>query len=42
MDDVTKNAHDKANVTAKQPGDLPGCTASSDFLKYYDKSIDDY
>jgi len=42
IDDSIKNAHDKANVTAAQPGDLPGYDGISDYLKYYDKSMDNY
>ena len=40
--DPEKNAHDKANAAARQPGDFPGSTSASDFLKYYDKDPNDY
>ncbi len=42
MDNTEKNAHDKANAVAPQPGDLEECPAFSDFLKYYDKDPNDY
>ena len=35
-----KNAHDKANLTAKQPGDYPEYKWNNEFIKYYNDKIE--
>ena len=38
--DPLKNAHDKANITAPQPGDYPGHDWSEEFMKYVNDKIE--
>ena len=38
--DPMKNAHDRANITAPQPGDYPGHDGFSDFMKHMDEDLD--
>ena len=39
---IEKNAHDKANAAAPQPGDFLEYDWGSDFIKYYDKDPNNY
>ena len=40
--DIEKNAHDKANAAAPQPGDFPEHDWASDYIKYSDKDPNNY
>ena len=40
VEDATKNAHDKANLTAPQPSEYPGHNLTREVMEYIDDEID--
>jgi len=42
VQDSVKNAHDKANLSAPQPGDYPGHDWSVEYYKYVNEDIENY